>query len=188
MAKEAEVPGVEAKDEVDVVRAAIYFLGILLVGLVVVLYFLQQKRDALRAAVTYGEKNLRPMAAQYDQVQALVKQYRDSGADEALINIRSWLKQRFVQAGIQDGQVTTDKWNERPQKDFVEHYVPVVVKGVTLAQATHFLWNVEKVSPKMRTIESKLTRTPPNNAPETDLWELKASFGYRVPRGMKEGG
>jgi len=52
----------------------------------------------------------------------------------------------------------------------------------------HFVWNVESVSPKMRTIEMKVTRTPPNNAPETDLWELRAKFGYREPRGMKAGG
>jgi hypothetical protein len=186
MAKEAAEPGTVAKDEVDVVRAAIYFLGILLVGLVVVLFFLREKRDDLRDAVAWGTKSLPEMAGQYDEVRSRVKLYRDSGADEALREIRTWLQQRTRTAGIQDGQVTTEKWSVRAQRDHEEHYVPVVVKGVTLAQATHFLWNVEKVSPKMRTIDLTLRRTAPNNAPETDLWEVKASFGYRVPRGLKE--
>ena len=188
MATEAKPAEAEAgpKDEVDVVRAAIYFLGILLVGLGAVLWVLRGLRDDYRLAVEFGEKNLRNMAVQYDGVRGLLKQYKESGADEARRETRSWLKQRFTAAGIQDGQVETQKWNDRPSKDFIEHYVDVVVRGVTQAQAVHFLWNVEKVSPKMRTIEMKLARAAANNPPETDLWELRASFGYRVPRGMKE--
>jgi len=184
-----ETPAAEkaAKDEVDLVRAATYFLGILLVGLCVVFWLLAGKRDEYLSSIEYGEKNLKTMAAQYDAVRALVKQYKDSGADEARKETATWLQLRYKQAGIDPKQVTTEPWKERPAKDYIEHYVDVVVKGIRQEQAIHFLWNVEKVSPKMRTIECKLSRAAPNNAPETDLWELRASFGYRVPRGMKEG-
>jgi len=174
-----------AKDDVDLVRAAIYFLGILLVGLGVVYWLLAGKRDQYLSAVEYGEKNMSNMATQYEMVRGLVKQYKDSGADEARKETATWLKQRYQGAGIDPKQVKTEKWNERPSKDFVEHYVDVIVSGIRLDQAVHFLWNVEKVSPKMRTIETKLSRSAPNNAPETDVWELRASFGYRVPRGVK---
>jgi hypothetical protein len=177
-----------AKDEVDVVRAAIYFLAILLVGLGVVLWVLQGKRDEYRRSLDYAAKSLPSMAARYDAVRALLKQYKDSGADDARNHTLTWLQARYLPAGIQIPQVAVEKWNERPSKDYIEYFVDVIVKGVPESQAVHFLWNVEKVSPKMRTIETRLTRTPPNNAPETDLWELKATFGYRVPRGMKEGG
>lgn len=184
-AVEAEVG---AKDDVDIVRAAIYFLGILLVGLGVVLYVLQGRRDDFRRSVDSAAKNLPAMAVRYDAVRALLKQYKDSGADDARNHTLTWLQARYQPAGIQTTQVSVEKWSERPSKDYIEYFVDVIVKGVPESQAVHFLWNVEKVSPKMRTIETKLTRTPPNNAPETDLWELKATFGYRVPRGMKEGG
>jgi hypothetical protein len=175
------------KDEVDVVRAAIYFLAILLAGLAAVFWVLRGRRDDYQKAIEGAAKTLPAMKPKYDAVTNLVKQYRDSGTDEAKSNPRTWLQQRYRLAGIQDGQVTTEKWNDRPSKDYVEHYVDVLVKGVRQDQAVHFLWNVESVSPKMRTIEMRLTRTPPNNAPETDLWELKASFGYREPRGLKPG-
>jgi len=183
----ADAPPAEkaAKDEVDLVRAAIYFLGILLVGLSAVYYLLAGKRDEYLSAIEFGEKNLKTMGSQYDSVRYLVKQYKDSGADEARRETATWLKLRYQQAAIDQKQVTTEKWNERPAKDYIEYYVDVIVKGVRMDQAIHFLWNVEKVSPKMRTIESKLSRNAPNNAPETDLWELRASFGYRVPRGLK---
>lgn len=182
-----ETPPAEkaAKDDVDLVRAAIYFLGILLVGLCVVYWLLAARRDRYLAAIEYGEKNMKAMAAQYDSVRGLVKQYKDSGADEARKETATWLKQRYQQAGIDPKQVKTEKWNERPSKDFIEYYVDVIVTGVRIEQAVHFLWNVEKVSPKMRTIETKVSRSAPNNAPETDVWELRASFGYRVPRGVK---
>lgn len=183
----AEAPEPAAKDEVDFVRAAIYFLGILLLGLGAVYAVLLHQRDEFRAAVQYGEKNLRLMDVQYEQVSALLKQYEESGADEAEKQTRTWLKQRYGAAGIQDGQVVTESWHEKPQREYLERGVDVVVKNVRRDQAVHFLWNVEKVSPKMRTIEMKLTRQAPANAPETDNWELRASFGYRVPRGMKTG-
>jgi hypothetical protein len=180
----AETPPAEkpAKDDVDLVRAAIYFLGILLVGLCVVYWLLAGRRDQYLSAIEYGEKNLKAMATQYETVRGLVKQYKDSGADEARRETATWLKLRYQQAGIDQKQVKTDPWKDRPSKEFIENYVDVTVKDVRLDQAVHFLWNVEKVSPKMRTIESTLTRTAPNNAPETDLWELRASFGYRIPR------
>lgn len=173
------------KDDVDLVRAAIYFLGILLVGLCVVYYLLAAKRDQYLSSIEYGEKNMKTMAAQYEAVRGLVKQYKDSGADEARKETATWLKLRYQQAGIDPKQVKTEKWNERPSKDYIESYVDVIVTGVRLEQAVHFVWNVEKVSPKMRTIETKISRSAPNNAPETDLWELRSSFGYRVPRGAK---
>lgn len=182
-----ETPPAEkaAKDDVDLVRAAIYFLGILLVGLCVVYWLLAGKRDQYLSAIEYGEKNMKAMATQYETVRGLVKQYKDSGADEARKETATWLKLRYQQAGIDQKQVKTDPWKDKPSKDFIEHDVDVTVKDVRLDQAVHFVWNVEKVSPKMRTIEAMLTRTAPNNAPETDLWELRASFGYRVPRGVK---
>lgn len=178
-----------AKDEVDVLKAAIGFLAIVLVGLGGVLYFLVRQRDGLRAAVEYGEKNLKATAAQYDSVRGLIKQYKDSGADEARRETASWLKGRYSAAGIQDSQVsTTGKWDDRPAKEYVENSVDVTVKNLRREQAVHFLWNVERMSPKMRTIEMTLRRTAPPTAPESDVWELKASFGYRVPRGFREGG
>lgn len=176
-----------AGDEVDVARAAIYFLGILLLGLVVVLFVLWSKRDEYRTAVEYGERNLKKMAVTYDQVKGLLKQYGDSGAEVARRSTQTWLKDRYTNANIQDSQVTTEKWSERPSKDHIEHSVDVVVKGVQRQHAIQFLWNVEKMSTKMRTIEMKLVRTAPNNQPEADVWELRATFGYRVPRGMKDG-
>lgn len=188
MADEAEGKEPGPKDEVDVVRAAIYFLAILLAGLAAVFWVLKGRRDDYRRSLEFAEKMLPDLKPRYDAVTNLVKQYRDSGADEAKTNPRTWLQQRYRLAGIQDGQVSTEKWGERPAKDYVEYYVDVLVKGIRQDQAVHFVWNVESVSPKMRTIELKLNRTPPNNAPDTDLWELKASFGYREPRGMKAGG
>jgi hypothetical protein len=89
-----------AKDEVDLVRAAIYFLGILLVGLGAVYYLLSGKKDQYLGAVEYGEKNLKTMAAKYDSVRALVKQYKESGAGEARNETATWLKLRYQQAGI----------------------------------------------------------------------------------------
>jgi len=120
-----------------------------------------------------------------------VKQYKDSGADEARKETRTWLKARYTQAGIRDDQVKTEKWGERPFKDYIEYYVDVTVgSGKDMAirqeQAVHFLWNVEKVSPKMRTIACKFIRTSPSTAPETDQFELRATFGYRVPKGLKD--
>lgn len=181
-AGEADSP----RDEVDVLKAAIWFLAIVLAGLGAVLVLLMRQRDGFLAAVEYGEKNLKTTATQYDDVRRLIKQYRDSGADEARKETRSWLQQRYKAAGIQDGQVKTEKWSEKPAKDYVENFVDVVVTGVRRDQAVHFLWNVERVSPKMRTIEMTLRRTAPANAPESDVWELKSAFGYRVPRGFKE--
>jgi hypothetical protein len=175
-----------AKDEVDVVRAAIYFLGILLVGLSVVLWVLLRQRDAFRDAVSYGDKNLKAMAAQYEGVAGLLKQYKESGADEARRETRTWLGGRFKAAGIPEGKVITESWKERPQKEFIENYVDVVVKDQPLDRLVHFLWNVERMSTKMRTIEMRLSRSAPNNAPETDNWELKAAFGYREPRGRRD--
>jgi len=185
MAEEREEP--EAKDEVDIVRAAIYFLAILIVGLGVVYVILRGQRDDLLEAIQYGEKNLKPMAGQFDQINGLLKQYKESGAEEARVTPRTWLQARYKAAGIQDGQVITEKWSERPQREYSEWHLEVIVKNIRRDQAAHFVWNVEKVSPKMRTIEMKLTRAAPGNAPETDNWELRASFGYRVPRGMRTG-
>ena len=182
-----EAKPAEATDEVDVVRAAIWFFGILIVGLGVVYAFLLNQRDAHRTAIQYGEKNLKGMASQYDQIQALLKQYKESGAEEARVTPRTWLKARYQAAGLQDGQVATEKWSERPQKDYSEWYLEVVLKNVRRDQAVHFLWNVEKVSPKMRTIEMKMDRRAPPTAPETDNWDLRVSFGYRVPRGVRTG-
>jgi hypothetical protein len=187
MAMKEPAAGDAPKDEVDFVRAAIYFLGILLLGLGAVYAVLLHQRDGFRASVQYGEKNLKAMDTQYEQVGSLLKQYKDSGADEAEKQTRTWLQQRYKAAGIQDGQVATESWKDKPQRDYMERYVDVVVKGVRRDQAVHFLWNVEKVSPKMRTIEMKLSRQAPANAPETDLWELRASFGYRVPRAVRAG-
>ncbi len=175
-----------AADEVDVARAATYFLGILLAGLVGVLFLLQSKRDEFRDAVSYGEKNLKKMAGQYDGVRGLLKEYTLSGADEAERNTNGWLKQRYSNAGIQDAQVTTERWTDRPKKDYVERLVNVVVKGVQRQQAVQFIWNVEKMSTKMRTIEMKLNRTAPNNNREADVWELRVAFGYRVPRSARD--
>jgi len=185
-AKEEKDPDAP-KDEVDFVRVAIYFLGILIVGLGALYAVLLHQRDSFRSSVQYAEKNLKGMDTQYEQVTALLKQYKDSGADEAEKQTRTWLQQRYKAAGIQDGQVATESWKDKPQRDYLERYVDVVVKGVRRDQAVHFLWNVEKVSPKMRTIEMKLNRQAPANAPETDLWELRASFGYRVPRAARAG-
>lgn len=174
-------------DEVDVARAAIWFLGILLVGLVGVLLLLRSKRDQFQEAVAYGEKNLKRMAAQYDGVKGLLKEYRESDADEAERNYNTWFKQRYSNAGIQDGQVTVEGWKEKPTKEFLEKFVPVTVKGIRMDQAVQFVWNVERMSTKFRTIDLKLTRTAPNNTPEADVWELRASFGYRIPRLVREG-
>jgi hypothetical protein len=189
MAEEAKAAGAEgAKDDVDVVKVAVWFLLVLLVGLTAVLFVLQKYRDDFRAAVEFGEKNLKETAGKYDAVKGLLKTYKDSGADEARRETRTWLKARYTAAGINDGQVTTLKWQEKPSKDYMENFVDVVLKDVPREKAIHFLWNVENMSTKMRTIEMTLRRTPPNTAPEADVWELKASFGYRVPRGFKEGG
>jgi hypothetical protein len=177
--------GPKAKDDIEVVRLAIWFLAVLLAALGAVWWMLASKRDQFLAAVEFGEKNMPAMATQYESVRGLVKQYKDTGADEARKETATWLKQRYQNAGIDPKQVKTEKWNDRPSKDFIEYYVDVIVGGVRLDQAVHFLWNVEKASPKMRTIESKVSRAAPSNAPETDLWELRASFGYRVPRGTK---
>ena len=185
MATETPPAGTAAKDDVDLVRAAIYFLGILLVGLCVVYWLLAGKRDQYLSAIEYGEKNMKGMATQYEAVRSLVKHYKDSGADEARKETATWLKLRYQQAGIDAKQVKTDPWQDKSMKDYSENWVEVIVKDIRLDQAVHFLWNVEKVSPKMRTIGSTLTRSAPNNAPETDLWELRASFGYRIPRGAK---
>jgi hypothetical protein len=189
VATEREAPddGAEEKDEVDFVRAAIYFLGILLVGLGAVYAVLLHQRDGFREAVAYGEKNLKEMAARYDQVAALLKQYEESGADEAEKATRTWLQQRYKAAAIPDGQVITESWKDKPQRDHLERYVDVVVKNVRRDQAIHFLWNVEKVSPKMRTINLQLRRQGAANQPEADNWELKASFGYRIPRAARAG-
>jgi hypothetical protein len=187
VAKETPAGAPEAKDEVDLVRAAIWFLGILIVGLGGVYAVLLRQRDGYREAVQYGEKNLKAMAVQYDQVAALLKQYEESGADEAEKATRTWLQQRYRAAGIQDGQVATENWKDKPQRDHLERAVDVVVKNVRRDQAVHFLWNVEKVSPKMRTLSLQLRRQGPANQPEADNWELKASFGYRVPRAARAG-
>jgi hypothetical protein len=183
----AEEAAPAPKEDVDVLKATVWFLLCLVPGLAGVWWLLSSQRDAYRAAVEAGEKNLKAMAPQYDQVVGLLRQYKDSGSDEARTSTRTWLKQRFTQAGIADSQVTTEKWRERPARDHVEHYVEVVVKGVRIEQAMHFLWAVEKVSPKMKPILVKLSRNAPANAPETDAWELRAEFGYRVPRGTREG-
>ena len=173
-------------DEADVVRAAIYFLIVLLVGLVVVLLFLRGKRDDFREAVQYGEKNMKKMAATYDGVRGLLKEYETSHADEAQTSTSTWLKQRYSAALIQDAQVTVEPWKNRPSKDFVENYVDVVVKATARQNAVQFLWNVERSSTKMKTIEMSLKRAAPNNQPDADIWDLHATFGYRVPRGLKE--
>lgn len=185
MATATPAPEKAARDDIDLVRAAIYFLGTILVLLGVVYWVLAGQRDRYLTATDFGEKNLKAMATQYDAVRGLLKQYKDSGADEARKETATWLKQRYQGAGIDPKQVKTEKWNERPSKEYIEYYVDVIVTGVRLDQAVHFLWNVEKVSPKMRTIESKVSRTAQNNAPEGDIFELRASFGYRVPRGAK---
>jgi hypothetical protein len=186
--EEQAAPAAEARDEVDLARAAIYFLAILLVGLLVVYWVLGQQRDKYREAVDFGSRNLPSMAGQYDAVRGLLKQYKDSDAGEARNSTRTWLQQRYKNAGIPDTAVSTEKWNERAAKEYSEWYVDVVVKGQTRERLVHFLWNVERMSSKMRTIEMKLTRVAPANAAETDNWDLRASFGYRVPRGFKEGG
>ncbi len=185
-------PGGEAKagaDEVDVVRATIYFLCVLLAGLGVVYLVLLSKRDGFREAVAWGEKDGKRLAGTYDEVKGLLKEYENSRATEARRNTQTWLKARYENADIQTEKVVVDPWSERPSKDHVEHCVNVTVKGVPRRNAVQFLWNVERMSTKMRTIEMKLTRVPPSNTqPEADVWDLKATFGYRVPRGMKEGG
>ena len=178
----------EGGDEMDFVRAAIWFMGFLLAGFVGVLFVLGHQRDQHREAVAFGEKNLKKMAATYESVKGLLKEYENSHADEVRKNTQTWLGDRYKNAGIQPGQVVVDPWKAAPSKDYIEHSVQVTMKGITRAQAVSFLWSVERMSTKMRTIESKLTRTlQSNQSPETDNWELKASFGYRAPRGMKEG-
>ena len=97
------------------------------------------------------------------------------------------MKERYTNAGIQQGQVTINPWKEKATRDYVEHSVEIVVKDVPRDKAVRLLWSVEQVSTKMRTIESRFRRTAPNNSPETDVWTLNATFGYRVPRGFKEG-
>lgn len=179
-------PKAEGED-VDVVRATIYFLAILLAGLGVVYLVLLSKRDGYREAVAWGEKNGRLLAGTYDGVKGLLKEYENSHADEALKNLQGWLKQRYAAADIQDNQVGTDKWGSQLFKDSVEWYVKVKVKNVPRRNAVQFVWNVERMSTKMRTIEMTLKRTAPAGQPEADVWELGATFGYRVPRGMKEG-
>lgn len=188
MAEEAKTAdGAEAKDDVDVVKVAIGFLSFLLVGLAVVLVVLMKHRDGFRAAVEYGEKNLPTTAKQYDSVKGLLKTYKDSGAEKARSETRTWIQDRARAAGISDNQVTTQKWDDKPAKDYLEIWVDVVVKDVRRDQAVHFLWNVENMSTKMKTVGMTLRRTD-SKTPEADVWELKASFGYRVPRGFKEGG
>ena len=189
MTEEATAPAAEdAKDEVDLARAAIYFLVILIVGLLVVQWFLVRRRDQYRDAVEFGLKNLQPMAAQYDAVRGLIRQYRESGADEAMKETRSWLEQRAKAAGIPVNALTTEKWQPKSSRDYVENFVNVVVKGQPRDRLVHFVWNTERMSTKMKTIEMKIARNAPNNAPETDNWDLRVSFGYREPRGIKEGG
>ena len=179
----------EGGEEMDFVRAAIWFMGFLLAGFVVVLLVLVNKRDQHRDAVAFGEKNLKKMAATYESVKGLLKEYENSHADEVRKNTQTWLGDRYKNAGIQPAQVVVDPWKATPAKDYIEHFVAVKVKGITRLQAVSFLWSVERMSTKMRTIEMSLSRTlQSNQPPETDAWELKASFGHRVPRGMKEGG
>ncbi len=189
MTESAGAPVAEdAKDEVDLARAAIYFLVILLAGLLVVFGFLVKHRDQFREAVDYGARSLPAMADQYDKVRGLLKQYKESGADEARKETRTWIEQRAKAANIPGNAVTTEKWQDKPLKDYVENFVPVVVRGQPRDRLIHFAWNVERMSTKMKTIEMKLTRVAPNNAPETDVWDMRVSFGYREPRGAKEGG
>ena len=188
--------GREGGDETDFLRAAIWFMGFLLAGFVVVFLVLVHKRDQHREAVALGEKiqknnetTLKNMATNYESVKGLIKEYENSHAEEVQKNLQSWLGERYKTAGIQTTQVVAEPWKDTRSKEYIEYYVPITMKGITRQQAISFVWSVERVSTKMRTIELKLTRqVQANQPPETDVWELKVSFGYRVPRGVKEGG
>jgi len=175
-------------DEVDVVRAAIYFLGILLVGLVVVLGVLLHLRDGYREAVGEGEKRLPELARTYDQVRRLLKSYQEGKAEQARKETQTWMKERYGAAQIADGQVAIGPWRSRPTKDYDENAVQVTIDGVSREIAMHFVWNVERVSTKMRTLDLRLRRTTGVKDAEADSWKLVVTFGYRVPRGFKEGG
>ncbi|MHC4820157.1 MAG: hypothetical protein ACYTDX_00380 [Planctomycetota bacterium] len=173
----------EEEDDIDIVRALIYFLGILLVGLVVVVWLLQGKRDEFTNAVQYSERELPKLAKQYEEIRGLLREYAEGDAGDARDKTATWMRERYSAAAIQPSQVTINPWKNRPYREYEENGVKVVVKGIPRENAMRFVWNVERISTKMRTISMRLNRAAPRDQPEADLWDLTVEFGYRVPRG-----
>jgi len=190
--KPPEAAAPAARDPIDAVRALIYFLAILLVGLGVVVYLLVQRRDAVRASTSRGDGFAKDLNTTYGQVEGLLKSYSESGAGEARERTTEWLTKRHEVAGIDQKQVRIDPWKNRRkveggEKPFEENYLRVRVTGVPREKAMQFVWNVERQSTMMRSLSLKLERTTGKDiAPEADVWNVDILFGYRVS-GRKEG-
>ncbi len=186
-AAEAARPG-EQEEDLDLVRATIWFLGILLVGLLVVVWALERRAESFQKAVEAAKEAGPKMAHDFDQVRKLLARYKEGGAGQARFATQTWMAERYGNARIGDAQVGIEQWRNRPTKEYVENYLKVNVKGITREQALHFVWNVERVSTIMRTIDLKLSRAGGRDEPEADKWDMVVTFGYRVPPGFAEGG
>jgi hypothetical protein len=187
VSEKAAAPESEEKEDLDLVRLLVPFLGFFLLFLLGITWYLGRQRDALQLAVTEGQKKLPGLATAYQDIEQLVGTFRQGNAGLARSDTASWMKERYTAAGIQASQVTLDPWKAVPRKDYEEHYVRVVVRGIPREKALHFLWNVERATTKLRTVTMKLDRSGGRQAPEADIWDLTVTFGYRIPRGAKEG-
>jgi hypothetical protein len=174
------------EDEADLVRASVYFMAFLLLGLIGVTAILISQRDTKRAAVDAASESAPKLAQTYDQVRKLLAKYKEGGAGQARYETQTWMSERYTSARIDHGQVSIGEWRNRPQKEYEENSLQVTIKGVSRVQAVQFVWNVERVSTIMRTIEMKLTRSGGRDDVEADKWDLVVTFGYRVPKGFKE--
>jgi hypothetical protein len=182
--------GEDAKEEMDLLRLLVPFLAFFLVFLAGITLYLRSQRDAFADAIRYAEENnrLKNLAVTYAEVDALIDTFGKGNAGTAQSDAATWMKERYGAAGIQPGQVTLDPWKPIARRDYEENYCRVVIKGIPRQKATHFLWNVERATTKLRTISLKLDRASGSRGtPDADMWDLTVSFGYRVPRGAKDG-
>ena len=167
-----------------------------------VVWYVQKRSDELERAVNSTRGNpenpasgLLPKLAQAkSDVQAMLGVYEKNKEDEARLSGITWFTTIYERKGIADASIQLGAWKVPPADGpdgncWEERYDMKVSNKQPLKREEigKFLFEIERSSTRMRTIELSIQRNGKEDQQEEDAWTGSILVGYRRPKMKEEG-